>query len=173
MPLITDSPDFDIRYSKPEDLPFLQKWISLPEVRRWYPVSTDQDVKDLTKNWIGFSRFGASLTADYKGEPVGIATLFLMPYRKLIHHSLLYIIVNPEHQGSGVGSSIVKNITHLGKSYFRFEKIHLDTYLGCPALSILKKAGYEEVLRQEHYVKEPDGNYLSRVIVEISFNEGT
>ena len=167
MNLIPDSPEYDIRYSKIEDLEYLKQWVSHPESVKWYPVSSEKDIDDMTKNWIGFSRVGASLTADYKGKPVGIATLFLMPYRKLIHHCLIYFVVDPEHKGQGVGTSIVKNATHLAKTYFRFEKVHLETYEGSPSLSLLKKVGYREIVRQDHFVKLEDGSYLARVIMEV------
>jgi len=171
MNLITESPEYDIRYSRAEDLPFLKKWVSHPDSVKWYPVSSEKDIDDMTKNWIGFSRFGASLTAEYQGKPVGIGTLFLMPYRKLIHHCLLYFVVDPDHRGQGIGTSIAKNTTHLGKTYFRFEKVHLETYEGCPALPILEKLGYKEIVRQDHFVKEEDGTYLARVIMEVQLSE--
>ncbi len=163
---IINSPDYNIRYSKQEDLPDLVRWICHEDVAKWYPVSTQKDIDDMTKNWIGFSRFGASLTADYQGRPVGIATLFLMPYRKLIHHCLLYFVVDPEMQGKGIATSIVRNATHLAKTYFRFEKVHLETYEGCPGLSVLKKLEYREVFRQKNFVKLKEKVYLDRIVVE-------
>ena len=163
---ITESPDFDIRYSKEEDLPFLQTWLDKPEVNRWLPVSSQKDVEMLSKNWIGFSKYGASLTATYKGDPIGVATLFLMPYRKVIHHSLIYIVVGPDHWKQGVGTALLRNIFHLGKSYFRFEKMHLEVYEGCPLIPLLEKGGFHEVCRQEHFIKEADGNYLAKIIYE-------
>lgn len=169
MEKLPDQSDYDIRYSNQGDLPFLMKWLEDPEVQRWYPISTPKDLEDVAKNWIGFSKYGASLTAQYKNEPVAIGTLFLMPYRKVIHHALLYFIVNPKYTGQGVGTSIIRNITHLGKSYFRFEKMHIELYEGCPAIPILEKEGYREVYRQEHFIKEKDGHYLARVIYEIQF----
>lgn len=168
---ITESPDYDIRYSKPTDLPYLKRWVSDHDSAKWYPVSSEKDIDDMTKNWIGFSRFGASLTADYRGSPVGIATLFLMPYRKLIHHCLLYFIVDPNHRRRGIGTSIVRNANHLGKTYFRFEKIHLETYEGCPGIFILKKLRYKEIFRQQHFVREKDGIYLDRIVMEVELNK--
>ena len=168
---ITDGSDYDIRYSKQEDLSYLVKWISHPDSMKWYPVSTEKDIEDMAKNWIGFSRFGASLTAEYRDKPAGIGTLFLMPYHKLIHHCLLYFVVDPEMRGKGIGTSIVRNLTHLGKTYFHFEKICLEAYEGCPGLHILEKVGYKEIFRQQHFVKEQDGTYLDRIMVEKQLKE--
>ena len=164
---ITEKSGYDIRYSTMEDLPYLQQWISQDDVKRWLPISSPADVEAMAKNWIGFCRYGASLTACYEGKPVGIATLFLMPYRKLIHHCLVYFAVNPEFLGRGVGRSLIRNINHLAKSYFRFEKMHVETFEGCPAIPLLEKEGYQEVVRQEHYVKEGEGKYLARVVLEV------
>lgn len=168
---IPDQSEYDIRYTKAEDLPFLHKWLEREEDRLWYPISTAIDVENMSKNWIGFHRYGSSLTATYKNEVAGIATLFLMPYRKVIHHCLVYFIVNPEMRRQGVGTSLVKNVTHLGKSYFRFEWINAEVWEGCLAIPLLKKLGYEEVSVQEKYVKKSDGTYLARHILQANLKE--
>ncbi|MEM7175447.1 MAG: GNAT family protein [Chlamydiota bacterium] len=164
---ITEEEEYTIRYSESNDLPALRQWISQPEVMIWYPVSSVSDAEIMTANWIGFSRFRASLTAVYRNREVGIATLFLMPYRKLIHHSLMYFVVAPGEWGKGIGTSLLRNIHHLAKTEFRFEKIHAEVYSGCPAIPLFEKAGYREVVRQERAVKESDGSYRARLIMEI------
>lgn len=166
---ITKTSDYDIRYSNKDDLPFLEKWLGME--RRWYPVSSDQDVKNMAINWIGFHRYGASLTATYKGDVAGIATLFLMPYRKVIHHCLVYFIVNPDLRRKGVGTSLIKNINHLGKSYFRFEWMNIEVFEGCSAIPLLEKMGYYEVVKQDKFVKEKEGIYLDRYLYQIDFKE--
>ncbi|NGX50705.1 MAG: hypothetical protein K1060chlam2_00554 [Chlamydiae bacterium] len=171
MKRVPEEIEYEVRYSNQGDLPYLQKWLRVPEVQRWFPISTEDDVEMVSKNWIGFSKFGASLTATYKNEPVAIATLFLMPYRKVIHQCLLYFIVDPDFAGRGIGTSILRNITHLGKSYFRFEKMHIELYGGSPAISILEKAGYHKIFSQEHFIKESDGNYLPRILYEVELKE--
>ena len=168
---IPEESEYDIRYTRPEDLPFLQKWLEREEDRLWYPISTEVDVENMSKNWIGFYRYGSSLTATYKNEVVGLSTLFLMPYRKVIHHCLLYFIVHPDMRGQGIGTSLVKNATHLGKSYFRFEWINAEVWEGCPALLLLNKLGYEEVSFQEKYVKKEDGSYLGRYVLQKNLKE--
>jgi len=170
MTRLSDQNEYHIRYSQQDDLPPLKEWLSHKEVQRWYPISMEKDREIMAKNWIGFSRYAAGLTAVYKGEPVGIATLFLMPYRKLIHHCLFYFIVNPQYVGGGVGTSLIRNITHLGKNYFHLEKLHIEVYEGCPGISLLIKEGYHEVFRQEHFIKESDGTYLARIVYETLFN---
>ena len=171
--MISDQSEYDIRYSNMNDLPFLHKWLAIDENRMWYPVSSDIDVENMSKNWIGFCKYGASLTATYKGKIMGIATLFLMPYRKVIHHSLMYFIVNPDFKGKGVGTSLVKNVTHLGKSYFRFEWINVELWDGCPAIPILEKCGYKNVIRQPKYVKKKEGTYIDRLLFQADLKDKT
>jgi len=172
MDIITNEPEYEIRYSKLDEDIYLKQWMEEDEVKRWYPVSTEVDIDDMTKNWIGFARFGASLTAFYKGEAVGIATLFLMPYRKLIHHAMVYFIVNPKFYSRGVGTSLVRNISHLGATGFRLEKVYLEIYDGCPALSLLQKNGFEIIFRQAHFVKEGEDRYLGRIVLENVMKKG-
>ena len=168
---LAEESDFDIRYSNDGDLPFLHKWIAKEEDRRWYPVSSDQEVENMARNWIGFHKYGASLTATYKNEVAGIATLFLMPYRKVIHHCLIYFVVNPEMRRQGVGTSLIKNLNHLGKSYFRFDWMNAEVFEGCPATHLLEKSGYEIEATQQKYVKEGEGKYLARYLYQVSFKE--
>ena len=165
---IPDQSEYDIRYSNQEDLPYLHKWIKNPMVRRWYLPSTDKDYDIMLRNWIGFSKYAASLTAIYKKEPVGIVTLFLMPYLKLIHHCMLYFIVDPNFSRRSIGGSLLRNGAHLAKNYFHFEKMHIEVYEGCPAIPLLIREGYKEIFRQEHFIKEGDGNYLARILYEIT-----
>ena len=163
---IPDEKEYEIRYTTLSDLPSLQSWLSHPEDRFWFPISSEQEAEQMSKNWIGFYKYGASLTATYKGENLGIATLFLMPYRKVIHHCMIYFIVDPKMRKRGVGTSLVKNITHLGKSYFRFEWINAEIWEGCPGHSLLLRQGYQEIVRQEKYVKTAEGNSLSRLLLQ-------
>ena len=74
-------------------------------------------------------------------------------------------------RGKGIGTLLVRNGTHLGKTYFRFEKMHVELYEGCPAISILKKTKYEEIVRQERFVKEEGGTYLARYLFEVCLQE--
>jgi len=163
---LSEDSRYDIRYSTEDDLPVLHQW--LQTFRKWYPVSSDQDVEGMAKNWIGFSRYSASLTAIYQNEPIGIATLFLMPYRKVIHHCLIYFIVDPKQTGKKVGASLLKNINHLGKNYFRFEWTNMEVFEGCPAIPVIEKAGYREVFRQEKFVKEKE-RYRARHFYQLDF----
>ncbi|HSW73294.1 MAG TPA: GNAT family N-acetyltransferase [Chlamydiales bacterium] len=158
-------PDYDIRYSTIEDGEHLKKWLLVPEDQKWFPMSTPQEVEEGAKNWIGFSKFKASLTATAGGDPCGVVTLFLMPYRKVAHHALFYLIVEKHSRRKGVGESLLKNIMHLAKQNFHLELVHVEVFDGCPILPLLLKHGFTVYAKQERFVK--DGNeYLGRTLLE-------
>ena len=160
---------YDVRYSSIADEPFLKEWILKPEMRKWYPPSSNTDVEGFVRNWIGFSRFKCSLTAIYNNEPVGVATIFLMPYVKVAHLSMLYIAVAPNFQRRGVGESLLRNILNLAKTKFtRIESIHVEVFEGCPLIGLLEKQGFKKIITQNKYVKLEDG-FKAREIFEIQW----
>ena len=158
--------EFDIRFSDAlKDGPTLDKWLTGSKDLKWYPVKTKDEVKSMSSNWIGFSKYKASLTATHKNQAVGIGTLYLMPYKKVSHHAMFYIIVGKSYRRKGVGSSLVKNLKNLAKTRFKLESIHCEVFEGCPLIPILEKEGFETFAEQEGFSK--DGNeYLSRKLME-------
>lgn len=163
--MLVDTPEFDIRYTAAHDEVPLREWLKDPKILREFPASTPNEVAAFIPNWIGFQRYKSSITAVYKDEAVGIGTLLLMPYQKLIHHCLTYIIVDPAHFGQGIGTVLVRNLKHLAKDYFHFEKVYCEFYSGNRLASILAKQGFHETLHQDNFVKDKDG-YRARIIME-------
>ncbi len=162
---ITGDKEYDIRYTTKEDHPFLLRCMQLPDVVRYLPVETELEVENMAKNWIGFAKYRASITAVYKNKPIGIATLFLFPYKKTAHLSMFYFVVEERYRRKKVGTSLIKNLKNLAKNSFRLERIHAELFSGCHAIPLLEKMGFYTVFEQEKYVKEKDG-YLSRLILE-------
>ena len=158
-----------IRYTEQEDAPFLKEWLMQPGVLRWFPMQEILEVDDAVKHWIGFSRFKCSLTAIYRGKPIGLSTLYLMPYRKVAHQCLFSIIVSEEFRGKGVGSLLLNNIIHLAKEHFKVEYLYLEVYDGNPAIHLYNKFGFKQVGSQSHFIKE-NGNYVAKIIMERPLN---
>ncbi|MCH9620941.1 MAG: hypothetical protein S4CHLAM20_03500 [Chlamydiia bacterium] len=163
---ITDSEKYDIRYSILNDETFLKEALADKDTRKWYPPSTDSDVKIFVRNWAGFSRYQCSLTATYENQVIGMATIFLMPYVKVAHLAMLYVIVKKEFQQKGVGTSLMKNINHLAKTKFKLDSLHLEIFEGCQIEPLLLKSGYKEVFVQENFV-ELDDKLKSRKVFEV------
>lgn len=168
---ITTSKDFNIRYTVAEDESFLRKWLTSTGMLHWFSMEEESEVDEMIKIWMSFIRFKCSLTATYKNKPCGIGTLFLMPYVKLIHSTMGYLIVDPSFQKKGVGTALVKNLEHLAKTYFRFERMHYEIYGDNPLVSLLEHQGFIQVFKQERYIKEEQG-YLPRVVLEKVFKGG-
>lgn len=156
--------EFDIRFSELEDLSYLESLFVEEKAFDDFPFGVEEKEVAL-KNWIGFSRFHASLTGTWGGRPCAMATLFLMPYRKVAHHASFYVIVDPMMRNRGIGSSMVKNIIHLAKSRFSLEALHVELYEKSALLSIVEKAGFSLFARQENFV-HIDGKPRARLLLE-------
>jgi putative acetyltransferase len=156
----------DIRYTYVTDLPYLKSWLLNKDVQRWFPVSEEKEIEDAVQCWIGFSRYSCSLTATLDAKPCGIATLFLMPYRKVAHHCLFKIVVDPRYQRRGIGASLLKNLKHLAKQYFHLDLIHTEVFEGNPCIALLESQGFKLFARQEGFVKEQE-RYLARLCYEV------
>ena len=144
--------NFDIRYSEMSDLSFLQQWFEAPSACFDFPFN-DVEKEEALKNWIGFSKFQASLTGTVDTTPCAIGTLFLMPYRKVAHHCSFYLMVDPIHRSKGIGTSMVRNLLHLAKERFRLDSVHVEIFEPSQIIPILTKLSFIEIVRQENFVK--------------------
>ncbi len=161
-----DDTSLEIRYSDLSEGRYLKQWLTEPSIGRWFPVCDAVEIDDAVHRWIGFSRYKCSLTAFKNGEPCGIATLYLQPYRKLAHQCEFGIIVGDGYRGQGVGSELLKNLMHLAKDQFRIELLHLQVYQDNPAMNLYTRLGFTEFGRQTRWIKELDGSYTGRVFME-------
>ncbi len=157
-------PEYDIRFSSLEDLPYLEKWFEEPDICDQFPFGK-KELPDALKNWIGFSKYKASLTGIIDDAPCAIGTLFLMPYRKVAHHCSFYLIVDPLHRKKGIGTSMVRNLLNLAKTRFRLEALHTELYEPSPMMPVLLRLGFQELFRQENFVKIGD-SLRSRIVLE-------
>lgn len=160
--------ELDIRYSEISDGEYMKRWLADGETRRWYAADSQKALEEDVDNWIGFSKFKASLTGEYKGEVCGVATLFLMPYKKVSHHCSFYMIVGKEYRKRGIGRSLLKNILNLADNYFYFESIDIEIFEGAPITKLLEEFGFETYAYQERYVKDGD-RYMARVLYQKFF----
>lgn len=160
-------PELEMRFTTDEDAKPMRTWFDEPGILRWFPMETPEEIEDSVMRWISFSRFDCSLTALLDGEVVGIATLYLQPYRKLMHQCEFGIIVNPDYRGKGIGTDLLRNIEHLAKTRFKIELLHLQVYQDNPAVALYKRFGYQTFGEQSRWIKEGDG-YRGRIFMEKS-----
>ncbi len=159
--------DFDIRYSDEGDLESMIGWFSPKKACDDFPFGVEEKDEAL-KNWIGFSKFKASLTGVLGNAPCAVGTLFLMPYKKVSHHASFYLMVDPNHRRKGIGTSMVRNLMHLAKTRFRLESIHAEVFDPGPLLPLLQKMEFEVFARQENFV-HLEGQVRARVLMEHFF----
>ena len=159
--------DFDIRFTDQDDLFSLQKWFSIAGTCDDFPFG-DGEVDEALKNWIGFAKYKASLTAMIHNVPCAIGTLFLMPYKKVAHHCAFYLIVDPEHRRKGIGTAMVRNLLHLAKTRFRLESVHAELYDPSAMHPLLLKLRFKEFARQDNFV-HVDGCSRARILMEHFF----
>ncbi len=155
--------DVDIRYTRILDAPYLKEWMTFPSVASSFGVSNAQEIEAASSYWMYLSKFQCSLTATDNYIPCGIATLFLMPYKKVSHHSPFKICVAPKRWGEGIGTSLLKNLKHLAKNYFHLEAIYIEIFGDSPLIPTLLKSGFVVFAKQERYVKTEEG-YLPRTL---------
>ena len=158
--------ELDIRYSQMSDHDHLFKWLNKKENNEWFIFSTKKEVEESARNWIGFSKFKASLTGVLNNRVVAIGTLFLMPYRKLIHEAMFYLIVDNDFRKKGIGSDMLKNLIHLAKNQFKLESIFAEVIEGCEIISLLEKFKFEKFATQEKYIKD-NNQYKTRVMFDL------
>lgn len=147
-----DLPGYDIRFSEIDDLGYLSLWMSFPNACDPFPFDQEEKEEAL-KNWVGYSKYRASLTGMIDGVPCAIGTLFLMPYRKVAHQASFYVVVDPEHRRKGIGTSLVRNLVHLAKTRFRLESLYVEIYPPNPLEGILQRQGFLEFARQDDFVR--------------------
>jgi RimJ/RimL family protein N-acetyltransferase len=159
-------PELTIRYTTDDDAPFLREWLAEPGVLRWFPVVDAPEIEDTIQRWIGFGKYKCSLTAEWDGKPAGIATLWLMPYRKLAHQCQFGMIVGKQFRRRHVGVALINNLIQLAKQRFNIELLHLEVYEGNdPAIALYQQFGFKEFGRQGAWIKE-NGEYLGRIFME-------
>lgn len=165
MTRVVDSDKYDIRYTLASDKDFLAELMTEEHINKWLPIDQEVGVPLFSNNWVYFSKYKSALTCTYEGKPCAMGILFLMPYKKVAHMATVYLMVDPSMRNQGIGSSLLKNLLHLGKTYFRLESVHFELFGGSPLIPFLQKKGFQEVVRQPKYAFI-DGVYHDRVVME-------
>jgi RimJ/RimL family protein N-acetyltransferase len=153
--------EFDIRYTRQMDAVYLKSWLENAQALKYFPMEDAAEIEFSLSYWMSLTKYQCSLTATIQHIPCGVATLFLLPYKKIAHHCSFKICVDPNHWNKGIGTNLVKNVLHLAKNYFHLEAVHIEVFGNNPLIFLLEKMGFHEFARQENYVKI-DGLYQRR-----------
>ncbi len=158
-------PELSIRLTCLDDAPALMQWLMDPKILSWFPMIDAREVEDAVKIWIGYSRIEAGLTAEWNGEPCGMANLYIQPYKKLMHTCLFSIIVKENMRGKGIGGALLKELMKHAKEKFKIEILHLEVYEGNPAYKLYERLGFKAFGLQLHFIKE-NGKYLGKTFMQ-------
>lgn len=153
------------RLTRLEDASYLQRWLSDPNILRWFPMFDAREIEDAVRIWIGYSRIESGITAEWNGEPIGMANLYIQPYKKLAHTCLFSIIVKEEMRGKGMGKALIEYLMKHAKEKFKIEILHLEVYEGNPAKHLYERVGFKEFGCQTRFIKE-DGKYMAKIFMQ-------
>ncbi len=154
-----------IRVTRPdEDAPHLKRWLSEPGVLRWFPMFDEREIDDAVRIWVGYSKLEACFTAEWGGEPCGIANYYLQPYKKLAHQCLFAIIVGEKYRNKGVGRALLNYLIQNGPK-FKLETLHLEVYDGNPAIRLYRRMGFVEYGVEPRFIKD-SGQYINKIMMQ-------
>ncbi|MFA6118514.1 MAG: GNAT family N-acetyltransferase [Parachlamydiales bacterium] len=155
-----------IRLSEQSDAKYLTKWLSDPEILRWFPMCNEAEIEDAVKIWMSYTKYKAVITAVCDNVPCGIANLYVQSLKKLSHQSLFAIIVAKEYRGAGVGTALIKELIRMGKEDFKLELLHLEVYEGNPAQRLYERLGFKEYGVHKKFLKDLDGRYYNKILMQ-------
>jgi ribosomal protein S18 acetylase RimI-like enzyme len=162
---MTKANQISVRVTDPKDADLLKSWLMQPGVLRWFPMFDEREVEDAVKIWVGYSKYEACFTAEWNGEPCGMANLYLQPYKKLSHQCLFAIIVSENFRNKGVGKTLLEHIMEKAKEKFKIELLHLEVYQGNPAINLYRRMGFKEYGIEPRFIKEK-GEYISKIMMQ-------
>lgn len=158
--------NISIRFAKKDDEKEVISWLSDPVILRWFPMWNHNEIVDSTRIWFSYIPLKAVLTSLWNGKVCGSAILYISGFKKMAHQCLFAIIVEKEYRGKGVGTRLLEELMHLAKERFSIELLHLEVYQGNPAYNLYKRMGFEEYGIHKKFLKEEDGTYLDKILMQ-------
>jgi putative acetyltransferase len=162
---MTEKSPITLRFGVQEDANLIIEWVQQPGVLRWFPLFDLREIEDAARIWISNIKYNSVLTALWDGQPCGIATLYLQPFRKLAHQCLFAIIVDEKFRGKGVGTRLLSDLEKLAKEQFHIELLHLEVYEGNPAIHLYQRLGFIQYGYHRHFIKQ-NGEYLGKIMMQ-------
>ncbi|MBI5272388.1 MAG: GNAT family N-acetyltransferase [Chlamydiia bacterium] len=154
------------RFAQEADQQYIVSWLLQPGVLRWFPLADVREVEDAARICVSYAKDHAVLIALWDSVPCGVANLYLQGWKKLAHQSLFMIIVDEQYRNKGVGGRLLEELISLAKERFSMEMLHLEVYQGNPAINLYRRMGFEEYGVQKRFIKEADGIYLNKILMQ-------
>lgn len=157
----------DIRYTKLFDEVYLSAWLEHPKIAPYLICEGADETRNFKQHWMYYANRKSGLSFVENDRVVAMGMFILMPYQKVKHHAMLQIIVAPEHQKKGIGSTLLKNLMHLAKEYLNLEVIYVELLGPSPYLNFFKKRGFKVYAEQKGYV---EGKVSDKILLEYSWD---
>ena len=99
-----------------------------------------------------------------------MATIYVNSFEKLKYQSLFAIVIDKEYRGKGLGGKLLKFIMKEAFETFGIKLLHLEVYEGNPAYNLYYRCGFREYGRHDFFLKDPDGTYHSKILMQIKLS---
>lgn len=153
----------DIRYSRGLDEVYLSRWIQHPSIAPYIPCEDDIERRNFVKSWMYYTSLKAGLSCVVQDTNVAMGVFILMPYKKVQHHAVLQLIVDPSVHKKGIGTHLLKNMLHLAKNYLGLDCVFME-YMGPPeGVNFFIKRGFKIYAVQKDYVEGP---FKDKILLE-------
>ena len=155
-----------IRLAKEGDKKYLIKWLSEKGAMKRFPMYDKREIENSATIWMSYMKQKSVLTVEYKGEICGTALIYIQKNKKFAHQALFAIIVGENYRGKGIGTELLKELMKMGKEKFNLEILHLEAYEENPAISLYRRFGFKEYGFQKNFIKEEEGKYFGKVMMQ-------
>lgn len=148
------------------DSPYLKKFLLEPDVLRYFPMVNEREVDDAVRIWISYAKQEACFTLLKNEIPIGICTIYPHYAKKILHQSLLSIIVTQQERGKGYGKYMLDYLEEVARNKFGMKLLHLEVYENNPAQRLYERQGYEVYGVHKNFLKEGDGIYKDKILMQ-------
>ncbi len=155
-----------IRFSKKSDTKYLRKWLSDPQILKWFPMCNQFEIDDSIRIWMSYVDYKSVLTSVYDGNVCGNALIYLNSFKKISHTALFAMIIDKEYRNKGIGTILLKELFKLAKERFKIEMLHLEVYTGNPAIYLYEKLGFKKYGVHKKFLKDLDGTYYDKILMQ-------
>lgn len=162
---LVESDSYQMRYYDASDGEALARFMGDARNKVFLPAESEKEIASQVEIWNAYSRYKCGLTATYQQRRIGMAMIYLMPYRKVAHHGICHVVVSPKHLDDGVRESLVRNLVNLGNKYFSLERLQFELYGDEKLAAILEEQGFTPLFTQENYLTIGD-RHISRTLWE-------
>jgi ribosomal protein S18 acetylase RimI-like enzyme len=140
-----------MRFATDEDISFVVEWLKDESLAPFLQVEMEKEIKDLAHMVCDYGKKECALILEDHQVPMGIAALQMLPFKKIHHHCLLFLLIDPKQREKGFGKKLLNEIEQIGKKQLHLEFIECELYEN-PSIGWFEKQGYRQTIRQENFL---------------------